>query len=392
MRYQQKDSATKIQATFRGTEARLWVAEWKEKKNFYTIRCQSHLRRRVNAHRWSMRKIIEDKCAITIQSLIRSFIVKSRLKRLAKERTASIIQGFYRGFKTRSQLFHHKLCLSAIIIQRYTRLFLSKRKFEILFKIKHTAAEIISRCWRGHEARRTRTRLLRERNLERKENFIRKLMADEKYYSSALIEIPSSDTSKLHLENDNHLMLSELNRLEKELSGIEDQCVELKRSIAQMTPRSVEQGWEEQSKRSIQSLRGKATKLKHGIVFKVKKNIKWRETEDKERKEKIAHFTSLQSVMKEWLEKMINEVWTDKQLHSRRNHLRSYRQLIADEKRQWKVDFKTHSGKPLKTVTRDNDETNLSQENHGCTDLMERIAHQTFVNQLEQYKGIYKKS
>ena len=127
-------------------------------------------------------------------------------------------------------------------------------------------------------------------------------------------------------------------------------------------------------------------------MFKVKKNIKWRETEDKERKEKIAHFTSLQSVMKEWLEKMINEVWTDKQLHSRRNHLRSYRQLIADEKRQWKVDFKTHSGKPLKTVTRDNDETNLSQENHGCTDLMERIAHQTFVNQLEQYKGIYKKS
>jgi hypothetical protein len=167
--------------------------------------------------------------------------------------------------------------------------------------------------------------LLRERNIERKENFVRRLIADGKYYSSVIHEIP------YYSQPPDTQQMSELERLENELSTTESQCLELKRSIAQMTPRSVEQGWEEQSKRSVQNFRDKATKLKQDIVFKVKKNIKRREAEDHERNEKIAHLTSLQTVTKEWSEEMINEVWTDKQLHSSRTFRRTSRQSMADE-------------------------------------------------------------
>ena len=392
LRFIQKISAIKIQATFRGSKARIWVAEWKRKKTLYAIRCQAHLRRRLDSKRWAKVRNLEYACALSIQSSIRSFLSKCLLRKLLKDRAASIIQMFYRTLKTKSRVLHHKLYKDATVIQSHIRLFICKQRFSILSVKKHAAAEIISRCWRGHEARRTRTKLLRERNLERKENFMRTLLADERYFlASASLSSNHSDSPEESGKGYSSLM-SELERLESDLSVTETQSAELKKSLAQMTPRSVEQGWEEQTKRGIKNMRNTTTKLKHDIIFNVKRNIKQKEMQDRREKEEMAQLNSFRALTKDWLEEMIKEVWAGKRIHARRTYQRTSRQAIADEKRRWKVDLKTASGKPLKSSKELKKENDFTKEYHEYGNLIERISQQRFFNQLEQYKGIYKQN
>ena len=98
-----KKCAILIQAVARGMITRRWVTIWKKKRAYYIVKCQAHLRRRIDSQKWQKKQEKERIKATLIQIIVRKFIASCKFIDLNKNRAATVIQTRWLAQKRRKK-------------------------------------------------------------------------------------------------------------------------------------------------------------------------------------------------------------------------------------------------------------------------------------------------
>lgn len=156
---------------------------------------------------------------------------------------------------------------------------------------------------------------------------------------------------------------------------------ELRRTLAQLTPRSVQQGWKEQIEKSIEFERSTLTSKKIQVLFQTRKKIR----ANKEgcailhgrRQECLRRIEALQL----WSHNVSSTLHQEERRIKNNESKRIQRQAVVDQKRKWAIELKTDSGKPLKHKTNISD-VDLTSREHKLMELLKLQAHLTSISQM----------
>lgn len=331
-----------IQAIIRGLLTRGWVKIWNEKRLFYIIYCQSHLRRREQSRKWVVLKEKERICVIVIQCAVRRFLASVAISHLRDNRAAKRIQVTFRGWNGRQHYTTMKKYSYAVVIQSQIRRLLSIKQ---LIRIRETMTESalrISRCWRGHLARKAQIKILHGRDLRRREDHIRMLKSELECLRELSTKL-KSNTDRKSLKNEAMPKLekiSSLTKLEKDLNQKEANYLELKGINSNMSLRLVQQGWKEQSKKNLVEARKDITTTKLEIVFRVHQASRKEENEAKQSNGWVQDVEARTTNLQKWIDESQEDLWSSQRQQDATRREILVRQVVADEKRKWKIKHK----------------------------------------------------
>jgi hypothetical protein len=165
------------------------------------------------------------------------------------------------------------------------------------------------------------------------------------------------------------------------------QLEETKKSLAQLTPRAVQQGWKEQLEQDAKSQRALLTNKKMNAVFTIYKDIalgKERVEHEMQCKDKIVK--KIDTIQK-WKDELHSSLQKENRESQRRESIHKSRLAIAFEKRKWLVRHNVACGKPFK------DRNNLMKnivDGSREQKLMDLLQMQTHFTQLSQMQKLLK--
>ncbi len=326
--------------------AKCWVKAWKKKRDYYVLRCQARIRQITASRWWKKTLAMECTCAIIIQKTIRLFLAKCQLLDLRRNMAAHVIQSTFRAWVSRRKHRRRVEGIAATDIQRMARGVISRTFVHVLSVDMNMASLDIQKFWRGHLARRRRTMILRDRFATHCIHTIFLINAEINHYEYELEKLDKDWYTTLQTEEENlHTLRQSLEETISNLVTSEENTRELFSAKAQMTPMSVSDGWEEEVDNSLKHERSTMTKMKLDAILNLKRKMARQTQQRKEYERK-----------KMELERTIEELKT-RRTFLRNNHKvgdserklnRERRARAADEKRKWKVQHRTPSGKPLK--------------------------------------------
>ena len=375
----EKMAATKIQAAIRSWLVRCWLRIWKRKRAYYIVFCQAHLRRRIIHRQWTNRKKFEFHSATTIQYLIRIFLAKCQLEKRQRENAATIICSNYRIYKARQICNLIVLSNNATLIQTHVRIFLNGIYFGKIKMVKVEAARDIQRCWKGYLARKLSSVLLRDRCTASYWSQIRMLGSE--------VEFLKSKIDNDMVEKGVYLSNGSTEECDSSIIETARQLEETKKSLAQLTPRAVQQGWKEQLEQDAKSQRALLTNKKMNAVFTIYKDIalgKERVEHEMQCKDKIVK--KIDTIQK-WKDELHSSLQKENRESQRRESIHKSRLAIAFEKRKWLVRHNVACGKPFK------DRNNLMKnivDGSREQKLMDLLQMQTHFTQLSQMQKLLK--
>lgn len=373
-------SAIIIQAAVKSMLTRIWLREWKRKRAYYIVRCQAHVRRRITYRRFLRWKRIEYACACKAQSIIRMYLARCKLFLMIKAKAADTISSAYRGFRGRKNYINRRQSHYAIKIQTRVRIYQSKQLYVKEKTQKDFAAKGIQRCWKGYLARKSISTILFDRFKHSCQNQLRMYDAEVEYLVSVLDNLTSSEALESDEEEKKEL---EHHKYEESILESEKKIQEIQKTLRQLTPRSVQQGWKEQIEKSLEIERSVLTQRKMQVLFQKRNNIRYNTEKldilQGKRQECLKKIEVLQGWSNELTSMLHNE---DKRI--RHNEATRYgRQAVADEKRKWAIELMTASGKPLKPGPKIIDINPKSRE-HKLMDLLKMQLYLTNVSQMRK--------
>ena len=346
--------AIRIQAFIRGVLVRVQWKEWKRQCHLYAIKCQAQVRRQIATRKWNAQKELERQKATIIQACIRSFLCKCEYLRLLQNCMATKIQRLWRGKQGRLRFLQTKLDFHATIIQTSARRHLAYKKYIRILQEKTGAVVEIQRCWRGHVSRSLFSELLYERSVFWRKRQILMYKADLEYVCKKM------DKTRRHIYGQDPTKHKEMlcQKIEEckrdidskrqELAEEEKNYSDLQYTKESLTPNDVERGWLEQIENSVKDSIARITNLKLSIVFKGIRRLKEVEEALKRHESLFAEMESEISRLQSSVDQWTKEFWNFQRQHDQKKQSIRYRQSIADEKRKWKVQPLSASGKPLK--------------------------------------------
>ena len=171
----------RIQALARGVLARRFVAEWYARRSVMVLAWQTVIRRMLSNIRWRRRLSKERWAASKLQAAARGRAGRERTRRLKQDLAATRIQCLWRGSVDRARVDKLWLGTLATRIQGLARVLVAKRVVGRIRRIHNAAARSIQRCFRGTVARGVMVRLIWERSMAQRLNFLRALAAEEEW-------------------------------------------------------------------------------------------------------------------------------------------------------------------------------------------------------------------
>ncbi len=376
-------SAIIIQAAVRSMLTRCWLRVWKRKRDYFIVRCQAHLRQRITNRRWIERRKVEYDQATCIQAIMRMYLAKCELALCKRNRSADKIIAHYRGYRGRNLYKIMRHSYYAKKIQATVRAFLTKKYFERIKEEKFSSARDIQRCWRGLLSRKLRSSLLHERYTDSCQSQSKKFMTEVEYFTGKLEYLENHDPENVSF----HSLINE-KAVESESSIIESEMKldEQQKMLAQLTPRSVQQGWKEQMEKSVLLERAILTRNKMNNVFVVRKKVVKEKLVSINRKKARDELIGKIASLKQWNSDLTLSLQQDTQLRNLVQCKREKRQRIADEKRKWKVQHKHRSGKPYKMHLHNNfmNSSNWPKADNRDKTLIDILHMQMYSTQLSQ--------
>lgn len=188
-----------IQALARGVIARRFVAEWYLRRSSMVLAWQTIIRRMLSNIHWKRQLEIEYRAASRLQAGARGRAAREK----ALNRRASLavlrIQCLWRGCVDRARIDRIWLGAQATRIQGLARVMVAKRVVGRKRRICNAAARSIQRCFRGTVARSAMKRLIWERAVTRRVDFLRLLAAEEEWERENM-ELTQRRSSRMRLE------------------------------------------------------------------------------------------------------------------------------------------------------------------------------------------------
>lgn len=397
----QRLAATTIQAATRGSKARSWVKLWGLKRAYYIARCQARLRQKIATRLWKKVLASMNESATFIQKRIRRYLARCMSENMKRDRAAALIQLFYKDIKRCRAHRHLKNKQCAVLIQKEVRRSFAQKYVRRLSEELRVASIHIQSCWRGYLARARRSKILVQKCSIDARDRILMLNSELSHYKDKL--------EQLLVKTRDHELLQQINKLKDKIAetrlnlrNSETNVSELQRMKAQMTPTSVVEGWEEQVNQSLQSERKMKTTMKLDLVLKIGKELKASERLLKESRtsQKVLEDKILE--LQKNRETFMGRLHKGEQSRSKREAALKFRKSIADEKRHWKFQHRTPSGKPMKTSTSAvlssqfcSGSVNIFANEDDYEDpkdkLINMIALQSYMTQLNHFKGMLTK-
>lgn len=171
----------RIQAFARGVIARRFVAEWYSRRSVMVLAWQTAIRRMLSNMKWRRRLVVEQRAASKLQAVVRGRSGREKARQMKTDIAALRIQCLWRGSVDRARVDRLWLGSLATRIQGLARMMVAKRVVERTRRIYNVAAKSIQRCFRGTVARGAMVRLIWERSMNRRLDFLRVLAAEEEW-------------------------------------------------------------------------------------------------------------------------------------------------------------------------------------------------------------------
>lgn len=170
-----------IQALARGVLARRFVAEWYVRRSAMVLSWQTVIRRMLSNLRWRRRLEVEQSSASRLQAILRGYLGRKKARDHRRSLAVLRIQCLWRGCVERGKADRLWLGAQATRIQCLARVVVARRSVQRKRRICNAAATSIQRCFRGFVARRVMRRLIWERAIAQRVDFVRVLAAEEEW-------------------------------------------------------------------------------------------------------------------------------------------------------------------------------------------------------------------
>lgn len=196
---QQLHGVVRIQALARGVIARRFVAEWYARRSVMVLAWQTVIRRMLSNIQWRRNLTVEHEAASKLQAVARGRAGRDKAFRVRADLAALCIQCLWRGSVDRARVDRLWLGSLATRIQGLARVMVAKRVVGRMRRIRNAAARSIQRCFRGMVARGAMVRLMWERSMASRLDFLRALAAEEDWERENM-EITQRRSRRMRLE------------------------------------------------------------------------------------------------------------------------------------------------------------------------------------------------
>lgn len=170
---------SRVQALARGNIARKYVSEWHSRRSSIVCAWQTIIRRALSNNRRRSCLVVENRAATRLQAVTRGCAGRNKARHTRANLAALRIQCLWRGSVDRARA--DRMWLDALVtrVQGLVRVMAARRKVERKRRIYSDASRTIQRCFRGTVARGKMARMIWERGINQRLNFIRSLAAEE---------------------------------------------------------------------------------------------------------------------------------------------------------------------------------------------------------------------
>jgi len=245
---------------------------------------------------------------------------------MRENKNATIVQSLIRGVETRSS------CL------------------QIKMK-KSKAAIVIERYWRGYRARIGIMKYRELLEVQRFENQIRLLDSERKYWTdiATLEELKSNDQNYFQqLQNQSKNLDTSINAIHNVVDQQEHNYRDLKSQLENIRPLLIEKGWEKTLKENLKKCRNLLTEKKLECILKLGKQMKKNNMDINNQKSGMMHAQQQKDQWERWRNEEMQELWKFQQKKAKEKETLERKRKIAHERRFWKINFTTKTGKPDK--------------------------------------------
>lgn len=195
----QLKGVVRIQALARGVISRRFVAEWYSRRSEMVLAWQTVIRRMLSNIHWKRQLAFEQRAASKIQAVGRGRAGRKKARRARTDVAVLRIQCLWRGCVDRARVDRMWLGVQATRIQGLARVMVAKRVVGRTRRIFNAAARSIQRTFRGNVARKAMFRLIWERAMARRVDFLRVLAAEEDWERENM-ELTARRSRRMRLE------------------------------------------------------------------------------------------------------------------------------------------------------------------------------------------------
>ena len=227
------------------------------------------------------------------------------------------------------------LDIKCTLIQKYSRGVFGRKRYKALRREAHDNALIIQRCFRGFHARDMRNEALYARETREREEVLAMLAAEETYYDGR-VELLERRIERRELEAKIAAAKARDAELHDAVLQHETFFVEMERQLANLSPRAIQQGFEEELKHHVAEHKEWITKYKAEALFDA--TLKLRELEDDyaRRRKQVRNAHRVSEQFASWRESELHALWARE---SRRVHANAERgrRCASRPSRRWHV-------------------------------------------------------
>lgn len=170
---------TRVQALARGVITRKYVTEWHSRRNSMVCVWQTIIRRGLSNNRRQRCLVVENRAATRLQAVARGRAGRNKAEHTRANLAALRIQCLWRGSVDRARA--DRMWLGALVtrVQALVRMMSARRKVECKRRIYSDASRTIQRCFRGALARGKMAKMIWERGINQRMNFMRSVASEE---------------------------------------------------------------------------------------------------------------------------------------------------------------------------------------------------------------------
>lgn len=336
-----------IQRRARGMIARNLVAKWFYMRNSFATEIQARTRRQLSNLKVRPILAMERAMAIRIQRIARGKLARKRAVAELRDLAATRIQALWRGCVDRSRADREWLNKAIISVQNAARRKLALNRYQAEKDRLTRAAVVIQRKFRSYQAAIAIGDKLVARELKYRHECIKMLVAEAELCNEKIARIMDRAV-KSQVKEKAIAAQQALQAQERVVYGMENDLSELIHQRQTLSPRAIEQGFDEELDKNIAEYRIKLTQSKLHCLFDLQREMHHADRNLEHQVAELEEWASNRNRMEKWCAQEYDDrrhVTYQRDITARR---KAQQRAIAEERRLWQVLYYTRDGKPDK--------------------------------------------
>lgn len=336
-----------IQRRARGMIARNLVAKWFYMRNSFATEIQARTRRQLSNLKVRPILAMERAMVIRIQRIARGKLARKRAVAVLRDLAATRIQALWRGCVDRSRADREWLHKAIISVQNAARRKLALNRYQAEKDRLTRAAVVIQRKFRSYQAAIAIGDKLVARELKYRHECIKMLVAEAELCNEKIARIMDRAV-KSQVREKAVAAQQALQAQERVVYGMENDLSELIHQRQTLSPRAIEQGFDEELDKNIAEYRIKLTQSKLHCLFDLQREMHHADRNLEHQVAELEEWASNRNRMEKWCAQEYDDrrhVTYQRDITARR---KAKQRAIAEERRLWQVLYYTRDGKPDK--------------------------------------------